>query len=74
MQNVISRNGEIIVKKQTQVFKTPIPSVDDSLIRQEKNIISPPNPTVVTLNETTTSPLKQRVSVHGKVINVSILH
>lgn len=73
LRNVISRNGEIIVTKQTQVFKTSPPAVDDWIITQGKNIISPPNPTMVTLNEAKTSPSKQRVSVQGKVINVSIL-
>lgn len=62
----------IMVNTDSRVFTTSPIDIDEELTRKSTEVVRPPVAELVSVGVALTSPQKTRVSVRGKIIQVSI--
>lgn len=75
LRDVIRREDEgrpaIVITSATKTFITGPLEVPEGHKEQGEQIVNPPPPEVMPINVALTSPAKKRISIKGKVIQVS---
>ena len=70
---IMNKDKEIVVTTQTRVFSSKAPDVPADLLRSAVELIRPTPPDVIAISDAKQSPTKTRVSIRGKIVNVSMI-
>ncbi|KAK3108201.1 hypothetical protein FSP39_003084 [Pinctada imbricata] len=69
LRNIIIKQDELIITKQSSVFKCKDIEVSEELQTKAKQIIYPPLPSLMTITEAKKSPTRERLRIRAKVIS-----
>lgn len=73
IRNIIKKENHIVITNQTKIFTTQEVHVNDQVALAAKHIINPPSADVKPLKDALLSPKKVRVSIKGKIVQVSVM-
>jgi len=71
LRNFIPKGDNIVITKNSYVLLTTEVVVPQDVQDEATNILYPPPPPIIQLKDAKTSPLKRRLSIQGKVVEVS---